>query len=93
MNRNHASRRRRVATAIGTALTAATIGIFAIPTADATPAPAPATDAVPTTVTASEWACLALGEVDIGLCLDNPIPDTSGLPTVPEILEDTLGLL
>lgn len=97
MNRLPANRTRRIATAVGTVLAAGAIGVFAIPTADAAPAPAPvtepATDAVPAAMTASEWACFALGGVDVGLCLDNPIPDTSGLPTVPEILEDTLGLL
>ena len=32
------------------------------------------------------WACLAVDGVDFGLCLDNPLPDTSQLPTVPELL-------
>lgn len=84
------TRTRRIATGIATGLTAAAIGVFAVPTADAAPAADPLES---TTVTASEWACIALGEVDVGLCIDDPIPDTSGLPTVPEILEDTLGLL
>lgn len=82
------TRTRRITLAAGSAGLAAAIGLLAVPTADAAPA-----EPVPTTVTASEWACLALGEVDLGLCVDNPIPDTSGLPTVPEILDDVLGLL
>lgn len=82
------NRTRRTALATGTGVAAATLAFIAVPTADAAP-----TEPVPATVTASEWACLALGEVDLGLCLDNPIPDTSGLPTVPEILEDVLGIL
>lgn len=82
------TRTRRIAIALGTAASAATIGVLAVPTAEAAP-----TEPVPASVTASEWACLALGEVDLGLCIDNPIPDTSGLPTVPEILDDVLGLL
>lgn len=81
------TRTRRIALATSTGLAAAAIGFFAVPTADAAPA-----EPVPS-VTASEWACLAVGEVDLGLCIDNPIPDTSGLPTVPEILDDVLGLL
>ncbi len=82
------NRTRRIALATGTGIAAATIGFFAVPTADAAPA-----EPIPTTVTASEWACLALGEVDLGLCLDNPIPDTSDWPTVPEILDDVLAIL
>ncbi len=82
------TRTRRITLAAGSAALAGAIGFLAVPTADAAPS-----EPVPTTVTASEWACLALGEVDLGLCVDNPIPDTSGLPTVPEILDDVLGLL
>lgn len=82
------NRTRRIVLATGTGIAAAALGFVAVPTADAAPA-----EPVPAAVTASEWACLALGEVDLGLCLDNPIPDTSGLPTVPEILDDVLGIL
>ncbi len=85
------TRTRRITAlwAIGAATLA--MGIVATPTAQATPTPKPVP--TPSTITASEWACLAVAGVDVGLCLDNPVPDTSGLPTVPEILDDVLGLL
>lgn len=78
--------RRRTAL-LGLGAAALALGLSAAPTAQAAPAQATATPSV----TASEWACLAIGEIDLGLCLDNPLPDTSGLPTVPELLEDLLG--
>ncbi len=80
MNRRHTA-------LLGLGAAALALGVTATPTAQAAAVP------VTPSVTASEWACLAIGEVDLGLCLDNPLPDTSGLPTVPEILDDLLGLL
>ncbi|WP_436796224.1 hypothetical protein [Actinospongicola halichondriae] len=82
----------RTRTIAATAVLGATLalGAVALPSAQATPEPA---TIAPPAVTASEWACLAVGGVDLGLCLDNPVPDTSGLPTVPEILGDVLGIL
>lgn len=78
--------RRRTAL-IGLSGAALALGAAATPAAQA----APAAPAEP--VTTAEWACLAVGEIDLGLCLDNPIPDTSGLPTVPEILGNLLASL
>ena len=86
MNDKARSNRRRTALA-GLGAAALALGVAAAPSAQA----APAVDA--SSVTASEWACLAVGEIDLGLCIDNPIPDTSGLPTVPEILGNLLGSL
>jgi hypothetical protein len=83
------NRTRRLVTGCSAGLAVVSLGLFFGPTADA----APAADALPSEVTASEWACLAVGEIDVGLCIDDPVPDTSGLPTVPEILDDVLGLL
>ncbi len=76
-------RRRTAAVAFSTAGILA-LGAFTLPTAQAEPV-------VPEKAIAAEWACLAVGEVDLGLCLDNPIPDISALPTVPETLADLLG--
>lgn len=80
MNRRHTA-------LLGLGAAAFALGMTAAPTAQAAPA-----QATPS-ITASEWACLAVGELDLGLCLDNPLPDTSGLPTVPEILDDLLSSL
>lgn len=37
------------------------------------------------------WACVALDHVHVGTCLENPLPDVSGYPTVPDTLRRVLG--
>lgn len=44
-------------------------------------------------VSGDYWACLALDYVEVGACLENPLPDMSGYPTVPDTLRGLLGNL
>lgn len=37
------------------------------------------------------WACLAVDHVEVGTCIENPLPDLSGYPSVPEIVAGLLG--
>ena len=37
------------------------------------------------------WACLAIDHVEIGACLENPLPDPSGWPHPTDIVEDRVG--
>ena len=37
------------------------------------------------------WACLAVDHVEIGACLENPLPDPSGWPHPTDIIEDQVG--
>ena len=39
------------------------------------------------------WACAALDHVEVGTCVENPLPDLSGYPTVPDTLRQLLGAL
>lgn len=39
------------------------------------------------------WACLALDYVEVGTCIENPLPDLSGYPTVPDMLHRLLNVL
>ncbi len=68
---------------------AAGIGLAAVPTASAEPAPTPS----PITIQAAEryWACVAVDQVHVGTCLQNPLPDLSGVRTVPDIVGSLLG--
>ncbi len=79
------SRLHKLAAGIVVAVVTVLVGALALPSAEATPAPPD--------VSASEWACLAVAGVDLGLCLENPVPDLGALPTVPELLGGVLSLL
>lgn len=59
--------------------------------ADAAPVPEPRD--VPTAVAVDDdyWACLALDYVEVGMCLENPLPDLSEYPTVPDIVNGLLS--
>lgn len=37
------------------------------------------------------WACVAVDHVNVGACVENPFPDLSQYPTVPELLDQLLG--
>ena len=36
------------------------------------------------------WACVAVDHVEIGACIENPFPDMSGYPSVPQLLDQLL---
>jgi hypothetical protein len=36
------------------------------------------------------WACLAVDHVEIGTCVENPLPDMSEYPSVPEMVDQVL---
>lgn len=38
------------------------------------------------------WACVAVGYVDVGACVSNPLPDLSQYPTVPDTIHDLTGI-
>lgn len=62
------------------AVAAAAFVAGAVLPADATPAPSAAAEPaaeLPVTPLRDEWACLALGDLDLGTCLENPLPDLS----------------
>ncbi len=84
------SRLHKLAAGIVVAVVTVLVGALALPSAEATPAPVAV---APPDVSASEWACLAVAGVDLGLCLENPVPDLGALPTVPELLGGVLSLL
>lgn len=71
---------------------AATVAGVAAPTAladtDVTNDPAPVT------VEQAEryWACVAVGYVNVGTCVSNPLPDLSQYPTVPDTIHDLTGI-
>ncbi len=66
------------------AATAALLALAAVPLA-------PRADAAPAAVTADDyWLCLGL-DGSGGTCIENPLPDLSGTPTVPQILQALLG--
>lgn len=54
---------------------------------------APAETVGPASVAAGYWACVAIDGVDVGTCLENPLPDLSGVPTVPDTVNGLLGSL
>lgn len=79
---------RKLLAATAAATVALTGGVIAAQHAGADPEPA--------TVERSEagdqyWACLALDHVDVGTCVSNPLPDLSGYPTVPDLLDSLIG--
>ena len=37
------------------------------------------------------WACLAVDHVEVGTCIENPLPDLSGYDSLPEIIAGILG--
>ena len=38
------------------------------------------------------WACLALDHVEVGTCLENPLPDPSQWPPLQQIIKDLTGI-
>ena len=36
------------------------------------------------------WACVAVDYVEIGTCIENPLPDMSAYPSVPEMVDRVL---
>ena len=51
-------------------------------------------DPAPVTVAQAEryWACVAVGYVNVGTCVSNPLPDLSQYPTVPDTIHDLTGI-
>lgn len=72
------------------AAVAATFGTFGAVTAQASPvdAEAPSVD----TTSKEYWACVAIDHVEVGACLENPLPDPSGLPSVRQAVYDATGV-
>ena len=80
--------RHRIAVAIGVAVLCAGVG---------------STHAMADTARSSEapidinstkdryWACLAVDHVEVGTCIENPLPDLSGYESLPEIVAGILG--
>lgn len=76
-------RRLTAAAAVGVALA---FGLGST-TASADPAP----QEVPQiSLTSAYWACLVIEELNVGTCIENPLPDASQLPSIPGLL-DLLG--
>ena len=82
--------RRRIATMLASVLAAlGATALLVAPGAEARQA-----GDAPVTALASdgEWACVALGSVDLGICLDNPLPDVSQYDNAVELVLGLLGL-
>lgn len=45
------------------------------------------------TVDKRYWACLAIDHVEVGACLDNPLPDPREWPTKDEIVDSVTDSL
>lgn len=65
---------------------AAAGGLLVAPSADAEPVE-------PVNVRASEryWACIAVDHVEVGTCLENPLPDLNDHGSLPAIVGGLLG--
>ena len=83
--------RRRLGLVAATAVIAGGFGVARHATASPAEPVAPAIEPAAVTVDDDYWACLALDYVDVGMCLENPLPDLSQYPTVPDMLDDLLS--
>lgn len=80
---------RRLVLMVAAAVVAAGVAApAAVADADATNDPAPVT------LEQAEryWACVAVGYVNVGTCVSNPLPDLSQYPTVPDTIHDLTGI-
>jgi hypothetical protein len=81
--------RHRIAIAVGVAVLCAGLGSTHAAMADT----APSSDA-PVDIRSTKdryWACLAVDHVEVGTCIENPLPDLSGYDSLPEIIARILG--
>ena len=78
--------RRRLGLVAAAAALAGGVGLADHATAELDPV-----EPVDVTVSDDYWACLALDYVEVGTCIENPLPDLSGYPTVPDTLRRLLG--
>lgn len=79
--------RRRLGLVVAAAAVAGGFGVASHATA--APAP-PAVEPAAVTMSDDYWACVALDYVDVGMCLENPLPDLSEHRTVPDTVNDLL---
>lgn len=56
-----------------------------------TPAPAPHVDPLTLAVDEEYWACVALDHVEVGTCIENPLPDLSDVDDLEGLLGALLG--
>ncbi len=67
-------------------------GVAAVAHADDASDTPPAVQPEVAPMTSGYWACVALDHVHVGACLENPLPDPSGLPSVRQVLFDLTGI-